>query len=333
MGTPAKISMVLLLALLIGQGIAGAQAARPIEVPAVLLEPHRSALVAKRSALENRRTHLLAAVETHNGRCRGIPDSSPMVAECSEAQARLNGEVDSYRDAANAFNREVAQAAQARRAELDKQIERDMEAIRRLGFARRAEDFAEWERLAAKAKAEFKGEVIDTVTDIAVDKARGKILDAFKTFDAAKASRMITWIKSKNIKPQPAALIAAIERVGRATDKSRIAADAEFIVKQIEDWRKARAAAADPIESAKFVGGMLEGFISDPRLAILITEVKLTTAALYNNATRRVALAEVNRLTDLTEQQLKGLDRLRQVLQKHVHERNDLKSTMKEAEK
>ena len=225
------------------------------------------------------------------------------------------------------------QAAQARRAELDKQIERDMEAIRRLGFARRAEDFAEWERLAAKAKAEFEGEVIDTVTDIAVDKARGKILNAFKSFDPAKASRMIAWIKSKNIKPQPAALIAAIERVGRATDKSRIADDAEFIVKQIEDWRKAKAAAGVPIESAKFAAGMLEGLVSDPRLSVLITEIKLTTAALYNNATRRVARAEVNRLTDLTEKQLKDLDRLRQVLQKHVQERNELKKTMEEAEK
>ena len=220
-----------------------------------------------------------------------------------------------------------------RREELDRQIKRDAEAIRRLGFARREEDFAEWQQLSAKAKADFEGEVIDTIVSVAVDKTRGKLLDAFKGFDATKASRMIEWIRARGIKPEPAALIAAIERVGRAANKARVADDAEFIVKQIEDIRSARAAAADPVESAKFVSGLLEGTVADPRVAFLITELKLTTAAVYNNATRRVARAEVERLTKLTEQQLKDLDRLRKVMERHVHERNALNMTQGETGK
>lgn len=53
----------------------------------------------------------------------------------------------------------------------------------------------------------------------------------------------------------------------------------------------------------------------------------------YNNATRRVGRAEVNRLTDLTEKQLKDLDRLRKLTEKHVQERNELKTTMEDTEK
>ncbi|MFY9314105.1 MAG: hypothetical protein WAO95_00940 [Burkholderiales bacterium] len=223
-------------------------------------------------------------------------------------------------------------AAAVRREQLTRQVEKNAEAIRRLGFARRAEDFAEWERLAAKAKAEFEGEVIDVISDIAVDKARGKILDSFKGFDAAKANRMAGWIRARGIKPEPTALLAAIDRVGRATDKSRVADDAEFIVKQIEDLRKARAAAPDPVESAKFIGGLLEGTLSDPRLVVLVTELKLTTAAVYNNATRRVARHEVERLT-LTEKQLKDLERLQKLMVKHVQELKALNAGLESASK
>ncbi len=135
---------------------------------------------------------------------------------------------------------------------------------------------------------------------------------------------MAAWLRARSIKPEPAALIAAIERVGRAANKSRVADDAEFIVKQIEDYRSARAAAGNSTESAKFVSGLLEGTIADPRVAFLITELKLTTAAVYNNATRRVARTEVERLTKLTEQQLKDLERLRKLMEAHVRERNAL---------
>jgi hypothetical protein len=215
-------------------------------------------------------------------------------------------------------------AAERRREELDQLIARDAEAIRRLGFARRAEDFAEWARLAEDAKKEFEGEVVDAIVGIAEDKTRGKLLDTFKDFDTAKASRLISWIRARGIKPESTALIAAIERVGRAPNKARVADDAEFIVKRIGEFRNAREASGDAVKQAQFISGLLESLLSDPRSALLITELKLTTAALYNNLTRRVARAEVERLTVLTEAQLKDLERLRQLMEQHVRERRDL---------
>lgn len=69
---------------------------------------------------------------------------------------------------------------------------------------------------------------------------------------------------------------------------------------------------------------MLEGLIEDPRLKFLITEVKITSASLYNNASRRVAASEIDRLTVMTEKQLKAMNKLQVVLDGHVRERTRL---------
>jgi len=288
------------------------------EVPIGLSD--RGDLTSQRLKLEADYEQLVLDVDTHRAHCKGVPPNSPLVAECQASQSSLNQRIAAYKKSETAFASAVEHAKNERRQTLEKQVARDVQAIRQLGLNRRAEDFVAWEELASKAKNEFEGEVFDTLTDIAVDKARGGILEAFKSFDTAKATRLVEWIRARGIKPEPSAFIAAIQRVGNAPDKTRVAEDAEFIVKQIEDFRKGRAAASDPVESAKFVSGLLESTISDPQVAFLITELKLTTAALYNNASRRVARAEVEKLTRLTERELHDLHRLQVLLEKHVKE-------------
>lgn len=315
-------------------GSVHAQAPVPEAVPAVLPNATKAALDIRRTRLDEQRKALAQKVAAHNARCRNVPpENAALTADCSAAQQSLNSEVQTYRQSVVAFNNDLATAIdavrpqmQARVKELDVLIQRDAQAIRHLGFARRAEDFAEWERLGAKAKTEFEDEVMEAITGIAVDKLRSGVLSVFKDFDAAKAARMTDFIRTRGVKPEPVALIAAIERVGRAPDKSRIADDAALIVRQFEDWRKAREAMGGSNESIKEVGNLLEGFISDPRVGLLMTGLKLTTAAVYNNATRRVARHEVERLTTLTEQQLKDLERLRKLMETHVRERNALVS-------
>jgi Spy/CpxP family protein refolding chaperone len=280
-----RIILLLGFAMLAPRHAAGQSPALP-QVPTGLAASQRDPLLERSSKLAATRAQLEADVAAHRGRCTGVPEDSPRVHECRESQAALNARIAAYKKEEAALKGDIEQAVHSRRQNLEAQVARDIKAIQRLGFARRAEDFVEWERLAGKAKAEFEGEVLDTVTDIAVDKARGGLLEFFKGFDTAKATRLVEWIRARGMKPEPAALISAIERVGRAPDKAGVAEDAEFIVKQIEDFRKGRAAAGDPVESAKFLSGLLEGLISDPRLALLITESRLTVAALYNNAAR-----------------------------------------------
>ena len=310
-----------LLALLIPTLAAGQDAALP-EVPKALAQ--NTELLNRRAKLESDSQQLDQDISAHEGRCINKPKTPELVADCSASQSALNKRIAAQNKAEAEFAAALAIAGTNRRATLEKQIASDVEAIRRLGFNRRAEDFAEWDQLALQAKTEFENEVLDTITDVAIDKVRGGILENFKSFDSAKATRMVQWIRARGIKPEPTALINAIERVGLAPDKARVADDAEFIVKQIEDFRKGRAAANDPVESAKFISGLLEGTISDPRVALLITELKLTTAALYNNAARRVARSEVEKLTTLTEKQLQDLRRLQKLLQRHVGDLNSL---------
>ena len=324
-----QIQILLLLSLLIlfPISVTGQETELP-EVPKALGE--NTELSHRRAKLVSEHDQLAQDISVHDGRCINKPKTTELVAECRASQAALNERIAAYSKGEAAFTETLKTAVSKRRAALEKQIANDIEAMKRLGFSRRAEDFAEWEQLAVQAKTEFENEVLGTIADIAIDKVRGGIVDAFKDFDAAKATRLVQWIRARGIKPEPTTLINAIERVGLAPDKARVADDAEFIVKQIEDYRNGRAAANDPTESAQFVSGLLEGTISDPRVGLLITEIKLTTAAVYNNATRRVARAEVERLTKLTESQLHNLHRLQKLLERHVQDLNSLRSAVED---
>lgn len=59
---------------------------------------------------------------------------------------------------------------------------------------------------------------------------------------------------------------------------------------------------------------------------------KLTVASLYNNVARRVAINEVERLTAMTEGQLRALAKINELMVKHVKERNDVRAKLKELE-
>ena len=70
----------------------------------------------------------------------------------------------------------------------------------------------------------------------------------------------------------------------------------------------------------------------DKQCKLLQTETKLTIVALFNNATRRVAVHEVERLTTMTEDQLRGLTKISELMARHVLERNEVRTKLKELE-
>jgi hypothetical protein len=55
-------------------------------------------------------------------------------------------------------------------------------------------------------------------------------------------------------------------------------------------------------------------------------------ASLYNNLARRVAINEVERLTAMTEGQLRALAKINELMVKRVKERNDVRAKLKELE-
>lgn len=218
-------------------------------------------------------------------------------------------------------------------------IARDVTAIKKLGFAGRAEDFAEWENLGADAKASFEKEIVDTATDAAIAKVRGRLLEGFKSFDEAQAAR---WIgRLAKVQPRPVELIGLIEGLAKVKDKAKIAESAELVLDRIEQLQKA-GQLAQPVghgqarEDLLLVGLDLVCDVvpapGDRSCKLFKTTSKLTVASLYNNASRRVAVREVERLTTMTESQLHALARINELMAKHVRERNEVRAKIKQLE-
>ena len=245
--------------------------------------------------------------------------------------------MQAYKSALAAYETALAAASQtaqrtqqeARLRELDAQIASDAEAIRRLGFAGRAEDFAAWDQLAADAKHEFEGSVSDAITDAVVDKAQGKILDAFKSFDEAAAAKLIARLRAEHPQADGNELYMLIERLGRVADKEAIGNSAEEILKRIDQLQDIAETPGQRVEIAELAASLMEGLVEDPRLKFLITEIKITSASLYNNASRRVALNEVERLTTMTEDQLRALNKLQALMVRDVTERAEIARQLK----
>ena len=227
----------------------------------------------------------------------------------------------------------VKERLSSRDQELSAAIGRDLKAIRDLGFDRRAEDFAEWEKLATDAQAEYENEIKGILTDLVLDKSRDSLLEGFKHFDAAKGERWIAFLESQD--PKPVELIAAIRRVSQLKFKGRAAYDAKYIVDAIEKLSKAihvkDLTTALPV-MLDLVCDTVPKQPINKQCKFFRTESKWAVAALYNNAARRVAVNEVERLTQMTEVQLAALRRLNEVLVKHVQERNEVRARLKELE-
>ncbi len=110
--TAAALLRVALAALGLCAAGAFAQGLVPADIPLALPDAQKIEFQGKRAGLETRRAQLGTAVSQHNARCRGLPEDSPLLAECRTAQLELNASVAGYRAALDDYNRELAQAAQ-----------------------------------------------------------------------------------------------------------------------------------------------------------------------------------------------------------------------------
>lgn len=335
-----KIIYVLCLLLTLGFSAAalGQIPAMP-EIPVALPDAVREPLIVKRKPWAEEKLKLLEEGKALNQACQNLEEGSDRHKACLARKASFDGRVVALRAAFAALQTEIDDAIdveiarlEARDKELTAGLEKDAEAIRNLGFARRAEDFAEWEKLGADAKAGFEKEIVDAATDQIAGKLSDHLLDSFKHFDAAKAGRWVGLLEK--VEPKPVELIALIQKVGSVADKAAMVEQAEAILKGIE--RLQQGSAAKTREDLLLLSMDLFCDIMPPAEAASCnafkTVGKLTFASLYNNAARRVALNEVERLTTMTEQQLRALAKLNELTVKHVKERNDVRAKLKALE-
>ena len=118
-----SLALALLLALAALAAPLRAQVLSPNEIPEALAEPQQADFQARRDGLDKRRAQLGSAVSQNNSRCRGLPDGSPLAVECRIAQLELNASVAGFVEAVTAFNRELAQAGEARRQMASKTLD------------------------------------------------------------------------------------------------------------------------------------------------------------------------------------------------------------------
>lgn len=334
-------SWVALLLLAAGAARAG-MPAMP-EIPQALPEAVRDALIAERKPLAERKMALLDEADASNRRCAQVVEGSPEHQACLAARADFNARVEVLRadmarladDIGAAMDAEVARLRKVD-GELTAAIDRDVTAINRLGFARRAEDFEAWTKLAADAQKQYEAEWQAQLGDALAAVAQDKLLAGFSRMGDAQLAGLVSRLERAGDPARAPALQALKEvQAARIGQRAHMGKQAAAIAAGIDRGLQGARAAKDE-ENLRF---WLD-FLCDAAEAgdamkgcnLLKGEMLATTAALYANAASRVAAAEVDRLAALTEDQLKALQKLDGLLVRHVQERNAVRAALKELE-
>jgi hypothetical protein len=226
---------------------------------------------------------------------------------------------------------EVIARLAAQEKTLTQAIERDLTAVQNLGFDRRAQDFEEWEKLAANAQREFENSVSAELTGLIAFKVKGGIITGVKNLDQAKVGRWIAALMKQD--PPPVEIIAVLQRLAVVGDHDRIklATDAKYLAKLIENVAKGAKVVGWEDSLPVLLDIVCEAFPAEAGACKLFkATATVTVASVYNYATRRVADAEIERLTSLTESELKALANLNGLLIKHVTERRETRSRLNE---
>lgn len=224
---------------------------------------------------------------------------------------------------AAAFNRNADRydALQRNIQAVRDRIALDQRAVTMHGFAKQAQDFEDWVNLSADAKKEFEDSVVSGAIDSSL---MGVKLGTTRlaTFSNSKVKKVIEGAKALGM--EDSLFFDALRACESA--KSRKAA-AKAIGEAMERLKKTK----DTYQMAKDRSGLkataavLGWCIEDPKLSLLVTETDIAIAALFNNATRRVSVNQIEALNKLTEDELKGIKAVSGVLKEHVRQLQSLK--------
>ena len=292
----------------------------PVQLPVDVRTP----LAKRRAELEQEFARFKAEADAFSQR----PASEQTDAEYDALQARRTR----YIAKARAFNAEVGQATDAYLRkhidELSAQIAGDLEAIKRLKLDKRAEEFEEWAKLSKDARADLENQALDALITVSLSgvQAGAKIVASHNPW---LANEMIGHLRTLGVNDP--FLLEAIKKVGATKGKPAMAKavnewlDAIGKARDVYSIAKDGAKAGDLTEKKNAALGALATVLSwgveDPKLSLLVTEIQVATAALYNNVTQRVVSSRVEQLLHLADEELKSLKRLQGRLTEHMKQR------------
>ena len=206
--------------------------------------------------------------------------------------------------------------------ELDIQIVEVQVKIAKLGFEKRGDEYAEYLTLAKGARDELDAQTRDLIA--------GKIFDGEKLAEGVaglsrgKAEKIVRRLRV--LGPAGDKLIKLVRKLARVKARREKAEAVAEVIAELKQLWEAHEASADIRSALLFV---LSQGLSDPRLELLIEEIEWTTAAAYALAAHKVADAQIERLTEMTEGDLRALKSLTRFLEKLVGRSNTISSQLK----
>lgn len=338
-------NLIILLAVIFAllSVVAHAQVQQPVNIPDGLSIEHKEDLNRRRSVLIGQRDILSAKLQSHNQKCSKVRSDSPEVEECHTNQKLLVAEIQEYNDAVKGFDQTVEKMLTVYKEQLEaqihglrNQIRMDEQAIRNLGFDKRAADFEEWVKLADDARKEFEEQTLDSIAELLLtgsldaNKAFIKNIGSFNSFSTQK---LIGRLNSAGIRNQR--IWNLIREVGATKGKPEAAKATRELIELIEKEGDllaiAQNASNDPESiktKAEAVVTVLSWGLEGPLAGFLQSDVQFMFSSLYNASSRYVSISNIEKLTTLTEEELKSLKKLSDVMKKHIDQLNRAKKEL-----
>jgi hypothetical protein len=232
-------------------------------------------------------------------------------------------DVDIYRRNADRARAMIAYRNEllAQRDKIDARIHGYQEAIKRLGFGENVAEIEEWTALSKDAKKQFEEKSAALAADLIVSKFQDEAMHhAFHDLDPQRAKRLIALMDKHDPRPVPLMRLVAILGHMNAGDRDTIERAAKGLTAEIQGLIEHGDATWSKAEILKLAIDIGDGVFGTSYAKLWsVTDVSL--ASLYNNATRRMAMAEIDRITTLNQRQMSTLKYLHAKLVADVKER------------
>jgi len=335
--TTSRISLVIIAALIALPCITNGQVPQPVDVPSELSEQERSALHQQRTNMLGQRGMLEQEIQEQRSQCGNVNvEDKEKMAFCSEWRARLGEKYTNYMNASNSFKQSVIGKMEALIVDLKERIERDKMATRKLGIERRAEDFEEWEKLTVDSREQFNKQAVDSITDLFLSGASDinkdfvKRIGSLNTFSAQK---LIGTLNKAGIRNQ--GIWGMIRKIGATQGKPEKAKATKELIELLEKEGDLLMISQSLKEGPSNIETESEAFVtilswglSGPLAGFLASDVKFMFSSLYCAYATNVSKDNIQKLTTLTEKDLKSLKRLSDLMKEHVEKLKSARQTL-----
>ena len=192
--------------------------------------------------------------------------------------------------------------------------------------------------MSAKAKMDLEKEFLEAALQAAevalsesIARGAGKVLKPIKSLNPVTVNKQIAWLQSKGVTDPY--LFDAIRAVAKYPGKPELAK------KLIERLHVTAEISIDPgsafgshygeEKSHEVLNrlGLVLGIIN-PKYKLIMADLRVASASVYNNAARRVSEGHIESLNKLTENQLRQLNNLNKRLVQNVKQLNKEKKEL-----